>query len=77
MLTINTDKAMAIAQDKIRVWRKAQFKENDVNLQNALVDGKDTGPYVERRTYLRDLPQKCEGKTINELTLMLKELDIL
>lgn len=74
---IDTGKALAIAQQRIRVWRDQQFNENDINLQNALVDGGDTTPFVERRNWLRDLPQMCEGKTVEELKVFMVELGVI
>ena len=77
MIRINPEKALVIAQERIRSWREEQFRENDVNLQNALVDGTDTTQFVERRNWLRDLPQKCEGRTVEELKNLLIELGAL
>lgn len=77
MLRINPEKAVRVAQDLIRRWREGQFEENDINLQNALVDGGDTTPFVERRDWLRDLPQMCEGKTVGELKAFMVELGVI
>jgi hypothetical protein len=77
MLRINPEKAVRVAQDLIRRWREGQFEENDINLQNALVDGGDTTPFVERRDWLRDLPQMCEGKTVEELKAFMVELGVI
>ena len=77
MLRINPEKAVRVAQDLIRRWREGQFEENDINLQNALVDGGDATPFVERRDWLRDLPQMCEGKTVEELKSFMVELGVI
>lgn len=76
MLKINPEKALVIAQERIRAWREEEFKKNDINLQNALVDGTDTTQFVERRNWLRDLPQMCEGKTVEELKAFILELGV-
>lgn len=76
MLSINPLKAMVITQERIRMWRDSEFAKNDVKIQNALADG-DSITLEEARTYrdyLRDLPQMCEGKTIEELKLFMEEL---
>lgn len=74
MINIDNNKAIEIAKEKIRVWREVQFTENDVKIQNALVDGSDTTELINRREYLRNLPQECEGKTVVELEeILLKE----
>lgn len=78
MLKINPEKALVITQERIRAWREKQFKENDIVIQNALVDG-DTVTLEEAKTHrdwLRDLPQLCEGKTVEELKAFMEELGI-
>ena len=77
MIVINNEKAIEIAKEKIRQWRELKFKENDVKLQNALVDGNETARLeaVEYRDYLRDLPAQCEGKSLDELKMILSSLD--
>ena len=79
MLKTNNDKAIEIAKNKIRNWREGQFAINDIKLQNALADGDDVAKQaaIERRDYLRDLPSECEGKTVEELTTIMKGLNII
>ena len=75
---INNVKATDIAKDKIRAWRKKQFEENDIILQNSIVDGDDVkkSEAVARRDYLRDLPEQCDGKTVEELKVIIKNLQL-
>ena len=74
MIVINNDKAIELVKGKIRAWREAEFAKNDVAIQNALVDGKDTTELVARRNYLRDLPTVCDGKSLDELKVILESL---
>ena len=74
MITINIEKAIEATKERIRAWREVEYKKNDLAIQNALVDGVDTAPYIERRNYLRDLPNSCEGKTLDELIFILDGL---
>ena len=78
LIKINNEKAIEITKEKIRQWRELKFKENDIKLQNALVDGDETARLeaVEYRDYLRDLPAKCEGKNLDELKTLMSELGI-
>lgn len=78
MLKINQNKAIEIAKEKIRVWREEQFKENDIKLQNAIADDDLIAKQeaIDRRDYLRDLPEQCEGKTIEELKDILSSFEI-
>lgn len=77
LIKINQDKAIEITKEKIRAWREIEFKANDIKLQNALVDGNETAKLeaVEYRDYLRDLPTQCEGKSLDELKMILSSLD--
>ena len=74
MIVINNDKAIELVKNKIRAWRENEFAKNDVAIQNALVDGKDTTELVARRNYLRDLPTVCDGKSLDELKVILESL---
>ena len=78
LIKINNEKAIEITKEKIRAWREEQFKENDIKLQNALVDGDETAKQeaVNYRDYLRDLPAQCEGKNLDELKTLMSELGI-
>ena len=74
MITINNEKAIEVAKNKIRVWRESEFKKNDLAIQNALVDDIDTTDLIERRDYLRDLTNQCNSKTVDELLQLIKTL---
>ena len=76
MIVINQAKAIEVVKGKIRTWRDAEFKKNDVAIQNALVDGSDTAEFVARRDYLRDLPSQCDGKSLDELKALMLELGV-
>ena len=76
MIVINQEKAIEIAKDKIRTWRESEFKENDLAIQNAFVDGNDIDTLIVRRDYLRDLTNQCNGKTVDELLELIKTLGI-
>ena len=73
MLKINNDKAILIAQERIRAWRETAFAENDVRIQNALADGDEDARLqaVMYREYLRNLPQACIGKDLEELKVIM------
>lgn len=74
MVTINQERAIEIAKEKLRAWREKEFKKNDLALQNALVDGTDTKALIERRDYLRNITSQCEGKSIEELKTLIIEI---
>lgn len=74
MIVINQAKAIEVVKGKIRAWRDGEFKKNDIAIQNALVDGSDTSELIARRNYLRDLPTVCDGKSLDELKVILESL---
>lgn len=78
MIKIDETKAIEITKNKLRAWREGEFKKNDIAIQNAIVDGDDVAKAeaVAYRDYLRDLPNQCEGKTLDELKAMLVEKGI-
>lgn len=76
MIVINKNKAIEITKEKIRVWREEEFKKNDIAIQNAILDKVDTTSLIERRDYLRDLPNQCEGKNIDELKILMIDLGL-
>ena len=77
MIRINEQKATEVAKRIIREWRVKEFQKNDIAIQNALADGNEQARIeaVAYRDYLRDLPQQCEGKTVEELKDILSGLE--
>ena len=75
MIVINNEKAIEIAKDKIRVIREPKFKQLDLDFQRALETGSDTTLIVQEKQRLRDLTDIVNGKTVEELLLILKELE--
>lgn len=78
MIVVDQNRATLVAKQKIRFWRDAEFAKNDVALQNAMADDNQAAKQkaVERRDYLRALPEQCEGKTVEQLQQLLAELGI-
>lgn len=74
MITINQDKAIEIAKEKIRAIREPKFKQLDLDFQRALETGSDTTLIVQEKQKLRDLTDSANGKTVEELLAILNEL---
>ena len=74
MIKINQDKAIVIAKDKIRAIREPKFKQLDLDFQRALETGSDTTLIVKEKQRLRDLTDSVNGKTVEELLVILNEL---
>ena len=73
MIVINNEKAIEIAKDKIRVIREPKFKQLDLDFQRALETGSDTTLIVQEKQKLRDLTDIVNGKTVEELLVILEE----
>ena len=76
MITINNTKAIEVAKNKIRTVRDEQLKKQDIEFQKALELGSDTAPIVAEKQRLRDLPTVAEGKTVEELKVILTDLGV-
>ena len=74
MIVINNEKAIEIAKDKIRAIREPMFKKLDLDFQRALEQGSDTTEIVKEKQRLRDLTDSVNGKTVEELLVILNEL---
>ena len=74
MIVINQDKAIEIAKDRIRAIREPMFKKLDLDFQRALEQNSDTSVIVQEKQKLRDLTDSANGKTVEELLLILEEL---
>jgi hypothetical protein len=75
MLSINNEKAIALAADTLRKQREAAFSKNDIRIQNSIADGDESlkAKAVAYRDYLRDIPVICDGKKIEELRNILEK----
>ena len=76
MIIINQDKAIEIAKEKIRAIREPKFKQLDLDFQRALETGSDTTEIVKEKQKLRDLTDSVNGKTVEELLVILNELGV-
>ena len=76
MIVINNEKAIEIAKEKIRVIREPKFKQLDLDFQRALETGSDTTLIVQEKQRLRDLTDLANDKTVEELLVILKELEV-
>ena len=73
-IIIDNNKAIEIAKNKIRAIREPIFKQLDLDFQRALETGSDTTLIVQEKQRLRDLTDIVNGKTVEELLVILKEL---
>lgn len=74
-IIIDNDKAIEIAKDKIRSVRDPKLSALDIEFQKALETGADTTAIVEAKNELRDLTKLADGKTVDELLVIISELE--
>ena len=74
MITINNEKAIEIVKQKIRAVRDPKLAALDIEFQKALELGSDTSDIVARKNELRDMTKLAEGKTVEELYVLLEEI---
>lgn len=75
MIVINNEKAIEIAKEKIRAIRNPKLSSLDVEFQKALETGEDTRAIVEAKNKLRDLTKLADGKSVDELIVIISELE--
>ena len=77
MITINLNKAADITKQSLRSWREVEFKRNDIQIQNALIDGDEEvkAEAVAYRDFLRDLPPECDNMTLEQLKDLMEALN--
>jgi hypothetical protein len=63
MITINMDKAKAIAKIRLRVKREPLLAAQDVAFQRALETGADTTAIVAEKQRLRDITKLADAAT--------------
>jgi hypothetical protein len=68
MITINLDKAKAIAKERLRAERTPLLQAQDVAFQRALEEGSDTSAIVAEKQRLRDITNLADqATTLDEL----------
>ena len=77
MITINLSKASEITKQSLRSWREVEFKRNDIQIQNAHIDGASeaNAEAVAYRDFLRDLPSECDNMSIIQLKDLMEALN--
>jgi len=75
MIKINNTKAIEIAKEKIRAYRKPKLEALDVEFNRALETNTDTTSIVTKKQELRDMTALADGKSVDELKVIVGGLD--
>ena len=74
MIVINNEKAIEIAKDKIREYREPKFKQLDIEIMKNITDAKKLAEIEAEKQKLRDMTKETDGKTVEELQILLDEI---
>ena len=75
MITVNNTKAVEITKEAIRAYRKPKLEALDVDFQRALEQGEDTAQIIADKQVLRDMTDTADGKTNDELKVIIEGLN--
>lgn len=74
MITINQDKAIEVAKDKIREYRNPLLSQLDIEIMKNITDAEKLAEIETKRQKLRDMTKEADGKTFEELQILLAEI---
>lgn len=75
MINVNQTKATEITKEAIRAYRKPLLEALDVDYQRATETGGDTSQIVADKQTLRDMTATAEGKSVDELKVIVEGLN--
>ena len=76
MIKVNQAKATEITKEAIRLYRKPLLEALDVDYTRATEVGGDTAQIVADKQALRDMPATAEGKSVDELKVIIETLGV-
>lgn len=74
MITINQDKAIEVAKDKIREYRNPLLYQLDIEIMKNITDAEKLAEIETEKQKLRDMTKEADGKTVEELQILLAEI---
>ena len=74
MIKVNQAKATEITKEAIRAYRKPLLEALDVDYTRATEVGGDTAQIIADKQVLRDMPATAEGKSVDELKVIIGTL---
>lgn len=74
MITINQDKAIEVAKDKIREYRNPLLSQLDIEIMKNITDAEKLAEIETKKQKLRDMTKEADGKTVEELQILLAEI---
>lgn len=76
MIKIDNVKAIEVAKDKIREYRNPLLSQLDIEIMKNITDAKKLAEIEAEKQKLRDMTKETDGKTVEELQILLAEIGV-
>ncbi len=76
MIVINNEKAIEVAKNKIREYRNPILSQLDIEIMKNITDAEKLAEIEAEKQKLRDMTKEAEGKTVEELQILLAEIGV-
>ncbi len=76
MIKIDNTKAIEVANDKIREYRNPLLSQLDIEIMKNITDAKKLAEIEAEKQKLRDMTKETDGKTVEELQILLAEIGV-
>ncbi len=74
MIKIYNIKAIEVAKNKIREYRNPLLSQLDIEIMKNITDAKKLAEIEAEKQKLRDMTKETDGKTVEELQILLAEI---
>lgn len=76
MIKIDNTRAIEVAKDKIREYRNPLLSKLDIEIMKNITDAKKLAEIEAEKQKLRDMTKETDGKTVEELQILLAEIGV-
>lgn len=76
MIKIDNTIAIEVAKDKIREYRNPLLYQLDIEIMKNITDAKKLAEIEAEKQKLRDMTKETDGKTVEELQILLAEIGV-
>ncbi len=76
MIKIDNTRAIEVAKDKIREYRNPLLSQLDIEIMKNITDAKKLAEIEAEKQKLRDMTEETDGKTVEELQILLAEIGV-
>ena len=76
MIKIDNIKAIEVAKNKIREYRNPILSQLDIEIMKNITDAEKLAEIEAEKQKLRDMTKETDGKTVEELQILLAEIGV-